>query len=233
MGLENLGKYGSKLTSLVKDKCNYFRKSSSKPISYKKKGFTLTELLVTISSIGLLTGLLLPSLQRGRREAKAVICMTKLHNWSNELNVEDFYAGRRWWAPYFDKNFRRPDCNDILLCPIASKRKENYPPKLARSNNEGSKNSAWLLHNPKVIGSYGLNSYLARVVLDSPVKKSMDLTYRKFWSIFGAFVIISIILLTVFFILLVLISFHPMKVYDYLSQNVEKSPSYYRYDKYH
>lgn len=47
----------------------------------KQRGFTLIELLVVIAVIALLLALLLPALQRVRRQAKAVACQSTLKQW--------------------------------------------------------------------------------------------------------------------------------------------------------
>ena len=47
----------------------------------KSKGFTLIELLRVIAVITLLMAVLMPSLQRARRQAKTVACQANLHQW--------------------------------------------------------------------------------------------------------------------------------------------------------
>ena len=50
-----------------------------------KKGFTLIELLVVIAIIALLMAILLPTLQRVRKQAKAAACQVNLRQWATTL----------------------------------------------------------------------------------------------------------------------------------------------------
>ena len=49
---------------------------------HKHRGFTLTELLVVISIIALLMSILMPTLSRVRKQARAVTCQSSLHQWT-------------------------------------------------------------------------------------------------------------------------------------------------------
>lgn len=48
-----------------------------------RKAFTLIELLVVIAVIALLLGILVPTLQRVRRQARAVVCQAHLRQWGS------------------------------------------------------------------------------------------------------------------------------------------------------
>ena len=65
----------------------------------KRKGFTLIELLVVIAIIVLLIAILLPSLQRARNSARAVVCQYNLKQWGTifAMYVEDNHGS---FVPY-------------------------------------------------------------------------------------------------------------------------------------
>jgi len=105
--------------------------------------FTLIELLVVISIIVLLMALLLPALQRVRRQARAVVCQSRQREWGVRFAAYQsecdgrfpYHRGFAWpegaeampryglrgsW-PYGMKIFGEPDVEEIMLCPMASK----------------------------------------------------------------------------------------------------------------
>ena len=67
-----------------------------------KRAFTLIELLVVISIIGLLMGILMPSLVRAREQAKRIFCLNNLRQMavaatSYTLSNDDYYPTAYYW----------------------------------------------------------------------------------------------------------------------------------------
>ncbi|MHC4171794.1 MAG: type II secretion system protein [Planctomycetota bacterium] len=95
-----------------------------------RRGFTLIELLVVIAIIALLMAILMPALNRVKKQARAVVCEARLKQWGLMFAMytddHDGYFNPGWdvgesatWMialrPYYKDN------KELLLCPMATK----------------------------------------------------------------------------------------------------------------
>jgi len=136
----------------------------------KKNGFTLTEVLVTISVIGLLMGILLPAVQCIRKHANTIGCRSNQRQWGIAFTMDDEPASyldrfQPWLRVYMDydrmkNNALRTDANDIYLCPSAKKKGRSVPSLAPEYMNlqawDGSKSRAWAY---KFMGQLFISSY--------------------------------------------------------------------------
>lgn len=150
-------------------------------IMWVREGFTLIELLVVIAIIALLMAILMPSLQRVRKQAKAVACRSNLRQWALYFSIytdENEGSFHRGWNVGWDYDggwmvALRPyyrDNKDLLCCPTATR------PRLDPRDDPTI--GAWI-NDDKDHGSYGINIWVTNPPGEQDVGRPAEWYWRK------------------------------------------------------
>jgi len=136
----------------------------------KQRGFTLIELLVVVAIIAMLMAILMPALQRVRKQARAVACQSNLRQWclvwSMYLNDHNGSFHEGWWTGFSPQNTW-----PSLLAPYMKSDKIRYCPSAQKLRGEGGLDpyAAWGPQSAFELtsASYGLNGWACNPAMAS------------------------------------------------------------------
>ena len=82
---------------MFNERCQLTDRTTSAVAGRRRPGFTLVELLIVVAIIALLTGILVPSLQGAKDQARAAGCLNNLHNLGVSMQLYVHENAETFW----------------------------------------------------------------------------------------------------------------------------------------
>jgi prepilin-type N-terminal cleavage/methylation domain-containing protein/prepilin-type processing-associated H-X9-DG protein len=168
------------------------RRTASLDSRPRRRAFTITELLVVMAILALLTGILWPAAQQAGRHARAAACQCNLRQWNLAFaafgaeNENWFAIAEDDWEPFYRRYGDGPR-RTLLLCPMATRYRVNEDFPLWEYGETincgvGSKFTAWKLATRNMVSSEP-GPVFGSYAINGPGLSFLDLRVRRAFGV--------------------------------------------------